>query len=72
MGARIKFDDGTSVKVGPLDNSGAPTIITFPPRVIKSLLFTVTDVSETTSITGAGLAELEVFKPNTASHVSGF
>jgi hypothetical protein len=47
------------VSVGALDNAGAATPVTFTPRSITSVTFTVTAVSATTE--NIGLAEIEVY-----------
>jgi LmbE family N-acetylglucosaminyl deacetylase len=58
-GGTLMFSDGTSVSVGTLDNAGASNIVTFTPRSITSVTFTVTSVSAAT--VNIGLAEFEVY-----------
>src|SRR5262249_48936706 len=58
-GGTLTFSDGTRVSVGALDNAGAATTVTFTPRSITSVTFTVTAVSATTE--NIGLAEIEVY-----------
>lgn len=56
----VEFDDGTTLDIGPLDNAGAATNVTFDqPITTSTLLFTVTGVSSTTG--NVGLAELMAF-----------
>ena len=55
----LTFSDGSSLLVGPLNNNGTATEITFPARVVTSLTMTVTGVSGTTI--NVGLAEIQVF-----------
>jgi len=57
-GGTLTFSDGTSVNVGPLDNAGAATTVTFAPRSITSVTFTVTSVDAGGQ--NIGLAEFEV------------
>jgi len=59
IGGTLTFSDGTGVNVGALDNTGAATTVTFPPRSITSVTFTVTSVSAATE--NIGLAEVEVY-----------
>ena len=58
LGGTLTFSDGSTVTVGPLTNSGAATEVTFAPRSVTSLTFTVGYVSSSTR--NAGLAELQV------------
>ncbi|KAM0751772.1 hypothetical protein T439DRAFT_313138 [Meredithblackwellia eburnea MCA 4105] len=58
-GATLTFSDGTVVKVGSLPNDGSPLVVTFPQVSTKTLVFTVTSVSSTTS--SVGLAEIQCF-----------
>jgi len=58
-GGTLTFSDGSSVTVPPLNNDGSATIVTFAPRSVTTLRFTVTSVSATTS--NVGLAELEAY-----------
>ncbi len=52
----LRFSDGSRIRVGPLPDDGAPLLVTFTPRAVTGLRFTVTGVSGTT--TDAGLAEI--------------
>jgi len=56
---RITFSDGSTVTVPSLDNGGQATTISFSPRRITSLRFTVTSVSQSTQ--NIGLSEIQVF-----------
>jgi hypothetical protein len=58
-GGTLTFSDGTSVSVGALNNTGAATVVTFTPRSITSVTFTITSVSADTQ--NVGLAELEIY-----------
>jgi uncharacterized repeat protein (TIGR02543 family) len=58
-GATLTFSDGTSLSVGPLNNSGTATTYSFPAKVITGLRMTVTGVSSSTA--NVGLSELQVF-----------
>jgi hypothetical protein len=56
----LSFSDGSSVKVGKLQNDGqAGTVITFPPKTIYWVKFVIDSVRSGTQ--NAGLAEMEVF-----------
>ncbi|KZP12170.1 hypothetical protein FIBSPDRAFT_1050208 [Athelia psychrophila] len=55
----LKFDDGTALSVGALNNDGSATPISFPTLLSSTILFEVTGVSATT--TAAGLGEFQVF-----------
>ena len=57
--ARLTFNDGVSMEVGPLENLGRPVSYQIPPREITSLRLEITGVAYTTS--SIGLAELEVY-----------
>ncbi len=57
----LTFADGTTVSVGALDPTGAPTTVDFPARSTTSVRFTVTGVSSSTL--NVGLAEIEVRTP---------
>ena len=57
--ATLAFSDGSSVAVGPLNNNGTATTITFPAKVITGLRMTVNGVSSATL--SAGLSEIQVF-----------
>ena len=55
----LSFDDGTSIKVGKLQNDGqAATVITFAPKTIHWVKFTIDSVRPGTQ--HAGLGEIEV------------
>jgi hypothetical protein len=58
-GGTLKFSDGTTVSVGSLDNGGAGNTVTFTPRSITNVTFTVTSVSAATL--NIGLAEIAVY-----------
>jgi LmbE family N-acetylglucosaminyl deacetylase len=58
-GGTLTFSDGSTVAIGPLDNSGKPVEFTFAPRTVTSVKLTVTAVSSSTS--NVGLAEFQVF-----------
>lgn len=59
-GATLTMDDGSSVKVGALNNAGSATYIDLPASVnTTTLLLTVTSVSPSTG--SVGLAEIQVF-----------
>ncbi len=55
----LTFSDGSSVTVGALTNSGTATVVTFSPRNVSWVKFTVTGVSTTTY--NVGLAEFEAW-----------
>jgi len=55
----LTFSDGSTLAVGALDNAGGPTTITFSPKTITSVQFTVNSVSTRTY--EVGLAEFEVY-----------
>jgi hypothetical protein len=57
--ATLTFSDGSTVSVGPLNNTGAATTYSFTPRVITSLTMRVDQVSSSTI--NVGLSEIEVF-----------
>jgi hypothetical protein len=61
----LTFSSGASVAVGQLGNSGAATTVTFSPRVVTQLRFTVSSASSTTH--NIGLAELEVWGETAAA-----
>ena len=66
LGGTISFSDGTSIQVGPLDNTGAGTVYTFSDRSITSLTLNVNQVSGSTQ--NVGLAEVQVCgSPDTGS-----
>jgi uncharacterized repeat protein (TIGR02543 family) len=57
--ATITFSDGSSLTVGPLNNSGTATTYSFAAKVITSLRMTVTGVSSATA--NVGLSEIQVY-----------
>ena len=59
LSATLSFSDGSTVAVGPLDNSGKAVEITFAPRTTSSVKLTVSSVSSSTG--NVGLAEFKVF-----------
>ncbi len=59
LSATLTFSDGSSVPVGPLNNAGAATVVTFTPRLINRMTMTVNTVKSSTA--NIGLAEIEVF-----------
>lgn len=60
MGGTLAFSDGTSVPVAALVNDATSgTEVTFAPRVVNHVTFTVTSVASGTA--NVGLAELQVF-----------
>jgi len=59
LSATLSFSDGSTVAVGPLDNSGKAVEITFAPRTTSSVRLTVNSVSSSTG--NVGLAEFKVF-----------
>lgn len=59
LSGTLTFSDGSTIAVGALDNAGGPTTITFDPKTITSVQFTVNSVSTRTY--EVGLAEFEVF-----------
>jgi LmbE family N-acetylglucosaminyl deacetylase len=64
----ITFSDGTSMTVGPLNNTGTATEYpVYPARSITSLTFNITQVSSATYATG--LSEIQVYgNPDTATN----
>lgn len=60
MSATLHFSDGSTVPVGPLDNNGGGTEITFPSRTITNIRMTVDSVSLSTG-GNVGLSEIEVY-----------
>jgi len=58
-GGTLTFSDGSSVVVGPLPNDGSPLVVTFSPRSVTGMRFTVTKVLKGT--VNVGLAEIEVW-----------
>ena len=59
VSATLSFNDGSSVQVGPLNNAGGATVVTFAPKSISQVTMTVNTVKSSTS--KIGLAEIEVF-----------
>ena len=59
LSGTLTFSDGSTVAVGALDNAGGATTITFDPKTITSVQFTVNSVSSSTY--EVGLAEFEVY-----------
>ncbi|MDO9269544.1 MAG: right-handed parallel beta-helix repeat-containing protein [Methylobacter sp.] len=57
--ATLTFSNGSTVKVGTLNNSGGAVVINFPSVSTKSVRVTVNTVSGST--VNVGLSELEVF-----------
>ena len=56
----LSFSDGSTMRVGTLQNDGqAGTVVTFPPKTIKWVKFTVDSVRPGTE--KAGLAEIQVY-----------
>lgn len=55
----LTFSDGSTVPVGSLDNRGGPVEVTFTPRQVQSLTFTVNAVGRSTY--NIGLAEIQVY-----------
>ena len=60
-GGTLTFSDGSRVAVPSLANSGAATTVSFTPRTVTQLTFTVTSVSLLTS--NVGLAEIQAWTP---------
>ena len=58
-GGTIQFSDGSTVNIGPLNNDGSATAVSFSARTITSLQLNITSVSPTTR--NVGLAEIQVF-----------
>lgn len=67
-GGTLRFSDGTSIAVGPLPDNGSAKIVTFAPKVVTGMRFTITSVAATT--TSAGLAELQAYSTNVAALAS--
>ncbi len=44
LSATLTFNDGSTVSVGPLDNAGAATVVTFAPKSISQMTMTVNTV----------------------------
>jgi LmbE family N-acetylglucosaminyl deacetylase len=59
LSGTIRFSDGSTIAVGQLNNNGQPVTVTFAPRVVTGLTFTINGVSSSTYETG--LAEIEVY-----------
>ena len=72
LGGTLSFSDGSSLHIGILQNDGqAGTVLTFPPREITWVKFTIDAVRPGTQT--AGLAELQVFsvvQPVHLNHVT--
>lgn len=62
LSATLSFNDGSTLQVGPLDNTAGATAYNFPAKVITSVKMTVDQVSSQTS--NVGLAEFEVYGVN--------
>jgi LmbE family N-acetylglucosaminyl deacetylase len=59
LSATLSFNDGSTVQVGQLDNTGAGVTVSFPAKNINQMTMTVNTVSSKTS--NVGLAEIEVY-----------
>jgi len=59
LSGTLTFSDGSSVAVGALDNLGAPKTVTFTPRTITWVQFTINSVKAGSQ--NIGLMEIEVF-----------
>ena len=59
LSGTLLFSDGTSVSVGSLPNDGTGLTVTFTPRTVTWIRFTVNSVTSTTE--NIGLAEMQVF-----------
>jgi LmbE family N-acetylglucosaminyl deacetylase len=55
----LSFSDGSTVEVGPLTNGGGGVTVTFAPRAVTGVEFTITSVSAATA--NVGLAEIQVY-----------
>jgi hypothetical protein len=55
----LTFSDGSQVQVGALPNDATPSTVTFTPRNVTWVRFTVTGVSASTR--NVGLAELRAY-----------
>jgi len=55
--ATLSFSDGTTITVGPLNNSGSAEVVTFPAKKFSWVMLTITEASGT----DIGLAEFQVF-----------
>jgi hypothetical protein len=58
-GGTLTFSDGSSLTVTSLSNNGTAKTVTFTPRNVNSVTFTITSVSAATQ--NVGLAEIEVY-----------
>ena len=67
LSGTLLFSDGTSLPVGTLPNDGSGLTVTFTPRTVTWITFSIDSVSSTTA--NIGLAELEVY--GTATQASG-
>ena len=61
-GGTLRFSDGSTVAVPSLNNDGSGTTVSFTPRTVTSVQFTVNSVSATTA--NVGLAEFQVWGSN--------
>lgn len=68
FGGVLSFSDGSSIAIGDLYNTGSATVISFSPKNITSLRFTINAVSGTTH--NVGLAELEAVTTNIAGEAT--
>jgi LmbE family N-acetylglucosaminyl deacetylase len=59
LAGTLGFSDGSAVAVGPLTNEGAGVTVTFAPRAVTGVEFSITSVSAATS--NVGLAEIQVY-----------
>jgi len=59
LAGTLTFSDGSTVAVGRLSNEGTATTVTFPPREVTSVRFTVGSVADSTWATG--LSEFEAW-----------
>ena len=63
LSGTLTFSDGSTVAVGALSNGGAGVTLSFTPREVTSVTFTVNSVSTTT--VDVGLSELQVYGGST-------
>jgi lysophospholipase L1-like esterase len=59
LSGTLLFSDGTSMPVGALPNNGAALTVSFVPRTVTWVKFTINTVSSTTQ--NIGLAEIQIF-----------
>jgi len=64
----ISFSDGSSVALQSLMNDGAPNVITFPTKLVRSLRLDIASVSSTTK--NIGLSECRVYSMASTSPLS--